>query len=149
MTSTSLLNINWLSKKVWTVYVKGKNVYCPSLIPSPYNVFLYNLEGQVHKDSKLGIMTNVNKNRLVKVIFTNVHKISDACANSFGRYIMTAQCMRNVFTFYYINSSFFGKMVFLGKLKFIYPSTLKHYNNCSAPIFFILFKKVVCNLQLF
>ena len=44
-------------------------------------------------------MTNVGKNRLVKVIFTNIHKISDACANSFGRYIMTAQCMRNVFTF--------------------------------------------------
>ena len=75
-------------------------------IPSPYNVFLYFLEGQVHKDSKLGIMTNVGKNRLVKVIFTNVHKISDACANSFGRYIMIAQCMRNVFTFHYINSSF-------------------------------------------
>ena len=45
-------------------------------------------------------MANVGKNSLVKVIFTNVHKISDACANSFGRYIMTAQCMRNVFTFY-------------------------------------------------
>ena len=73
----------------------------PVSIPSPYNV-LYFLEGQVHKDSKLGIMTNVGKNRLVKVIFTNIHKISDACANSFGRYIMIAQCMRNVFTFYYI-----------------------------------------------
>ena len=69
-------------------------------IPSPYNVFLYFLEGQVHKDSKLGIMTNVGKSRLVKVIFTNIHKISDACANSFGRYIMIAQSMRNVFTFY-------------------------------------------------
>ena len=45
-------------------------------------------------------MTNVGKNRLVKVIFTNIHKISDACGNSFGRYIMIAQCMRNVFTFY-------------------------------------------------
>ena len=78
----------------------------PVYIPSPYNVFLYFLEGQVHKDSKLGIMTNVGKNRLVKVIFTNVHKISDACANSFGGYIMIAQCMRNVYTFYYINSSF-------------------------------------------
>ena len=43
-------------------------------------------------------MTNVGKSRLVKVIFTNIHKISDACAQ-FGRYIMTAQCMRNVFTF--------------------------------------------------
>ena len=72
----------------------------PLYISSPYNIFLYFLEGQVHKDSKLGIMTNVGKNRLVKVIFTNIHKISDACGNSFGRYIMIAQCMRNGFTFY-------------------------------------------------
>ena len=69
-------------------------------IPSQYNVFLYFFEGQMNKDNKLGIMTNVGKSRLVKVIFTNIHKISDACANSFGRYIMIAQCMRNVFTFY-------------------------------------------------
>ena len=67
-------------------------------IPSPYNVFLYFLE--VRKDSKLGIMTNAGKSRLVEVIFSNIHKISDACANSFGRYIMTAKCIRNVFTFY-------------------------------------------------
>ena len=74
-------------------------------IPSPYNIFLYFLEGQVHKNNKLGIMTNVDKSRLVKVIFTNIHKINDACANSFGRYIMIAQCMRNVFTFYEIQVS--------------------------------------------
>ena len=67
----------------------------PVYIPSPYNVFLYFLEGHMHKDSKVGI-----KSRLVKVIFTNIHKISDAYANSFGRYIMIAQCMRNVFTCY-------------------------------------------------
>ena len=35
-------------------------------------------------------MANVGKNRLVKVIFTKIHKISDACANGFGRYIMIA-----------------------------------------------------------
>ena len=69
-------------------------------IPSPYNVFLYFLEGQVHNGNNLGIMTNVDKSRLVKVILTNIHKINDACANSFGRYIMIAQCMRNGFTFY-------------------------------------------------
>ena len=69
-------------------------------IPSSYNVFLYFLEGQVHKDNKLEIMTNMAKSMLVKVIFTNLQKISDACANSFGRYIMIVQCMRNVFTFY-------------------------------------------------
>ena len=50
-------------------------------------------------------MTNMGKNRLAKVIFTNIHKISDAWANSFDRYIMTAQCMRNVFTFYQIQVS--------------------------------------------
>ena len=66
----------------------------------PYNVFLCFLEGQVYKDSKLGIMTKVGKSRLLKVIFLNIHKISDACANSFGRCIMIAQCMRNVCAFY-------------------------------------------------
>ena len=71
----------------------------PVSIPSPYNV-LYFLEGQVHKDNKLGIMTNMGKSRLAKVIFNNIHKTSDACANSFDRYIMVAQCMRNIFTFY-------------------------------------------------
>ena len=54
----------------------------------------------MHKDIKLGILPNVGNSRLVKVIFTNIHKISDACANSFGRYIMIAQCMGNVFNFY-------------------------------------------------
>ena len=69
-------------------------------IPSPYNGFLYFLERQVHKDNELRIINNVDKSRLVKVIFTNIHNISDACANSFGRYIMIAQYMRNFFTFY-------------------------------------------------
>ena len=93
-------NINWLSEKVWDVHIMEKNVYCPSLYTFPIQYFLYFLEGQVHKDSKLGIMTNVGKSRPAKVIFTSIPKVSDACANSFDRYIMTAQCMRNVFTFY-------------------------------------------------
>ena len=64
-------------------------------------MFFFNfLEGKVHKDTKLGIIINVGKSRLVKAIFANIDKMSDACANSFGRYIMIAQCMRNVFTFY-------------------------------------------------
>ena len=108
-------------------------------IPSPYNVFLYFLERQVHKDNKLGIMTNVGKSRLVKVILTNIHKISDACANSFGRYIMIA--MYGKCFYFLINSSFSGKITFLRKLKLIYPCTLQHYNNCSAHTFLVLFKK--------
>ena len=102
MATTSLQNINSLpaSKKVWAAYIKEKMSIVTVYIPSPHNGFLYFLEGQVHKDNKLGIMTNVDKSRLVKVILINIHKISDACANSFGRYIMIAQCMRNAFTFY-------------------------------------------------
>ena len=72
----------------------------PVYIRFSHNHFLYFLEGQVHKNSKSGIITYVGKSRLVKVIFTNIHKISDACANSFGKYIMIAQCIRNDFTFY-------------------------------------------------
>ena len=111
-TTSFLQNINLLSKKVWAVHIKEKMSIAPESlcllpqspcpchsVPSPYNV-LYFLEGQVHKDSKLGIMTNMGKSRLAKVIFNNIHKISDACANSFDRYIMIAQCMRNIFTFY-------------------------------------------------
>ena len=50
-------------------------------------------------------MTNVGKSRLVKVIFSSIHKISDACANSYSRYIIIAQYMRKVFTFYYLQIS--------------------------------------------
>ena len=32
-------------------------------------------------------------------------------------------------------------MVFLRKLKLIYPNTPQHYNNCLVPTFLILFKK--------
>ena len=48
--------------------MKEKNVY----IPSPYNVFLYFLEEHVHKDSKLGVMTNMGNSRLTKAIFTKI-----------------------------------------------------------------------------
>ena len=71
-----------------------------SLYNLPHTMYFFFLEGQVHKENKLGIMTNVSKSMLEKVIFTNIHKINDAFANSFGRYIMIAQCMKNVFTFY-------------------------------------------------
>ena len=79
-------------------------------IPSPYNGFLYFLEGQVHKDNKLGIMTNVGKSRLVKVILTNIHKISDACANSFGRYIMIEKLIDTMYEkcFYFLLNSGFS-----------------------------------------
>ena len=114
----------------------------PAPIPSPYN-FLYFLEGQVHKDCKLGIMTNMGKSRLAKVIFNNIHKISDACANSFDRYIMIAQCMK--YFYFLLNSSSSIKMVFLRILKHIYPSTSEDYRNCSAPTFLTLFKKLLAS----
>ena len=61
----------------------------------------------MHKDSKLGIMTNVGKSRLVKVIFPNIHKISDACANSLKNIFEKQKCF-----YFLLNSSFSGKMVF-------------------------------------
>ena len=65
---------------------------------------------------------NVGKCRLVKVIFSNIHK-NEKC-------------------FYFLlHSSLSVKMLFLGKLKLIYPSTPKRYNNCSAPTLIILVKK--------
>ena len=45
--------------------------------------------------------------------------------------------------YFLLNASFPGKMVFLGKLKLIYPSTLSITNNSSAPTFLILFKKIL------
>ena len=51
-------------------------------------------------------MANVGKNRLVKVIFTNIHKINDACANNFGRYIMIA--MKLKYYYFLLNSSYSG-----------------------------------------
>ena len=89
----------------------------PVYIPSPYNIFLYFLGGQVHKDSKLGIMTNAITNRLVKVIFTNIHEISDAFTNvQFGIHQTAFKLCIKCY------SIFSGKMVFLRKLKFIYPA---------------------------
>ena len=111
-------------------------------LPSPHNAFLYFLEGQVHKDNKLGIMTNVGKSRLVKVILTNIHKISDACANSFGRYIMIAQCMRNVFTFHYINSSFWKNGV-SKKIKTHSSRQLPGLQQLFSPHLFNFIQKIV------
>ena len=53
------------------VFIKGKMSIDPVYITSPY-VFVYFLKGQVHEDSKLEIITNVGKSRLLKVITTNI-----------------------------------------------------------------------------
>ena len=68
MATTLLQNINWLtaSKNVWAAYIKEKMSIVTVYIPSKYNVFLYFLEGQVQKDKKLGLMTNVVKSKLAK-----------------------------------------------------------------------------------
>ena len=59
----SLENINWLlvSKNVsmYPVYLKEKMSVVSDYISCSYNVFVYFLEEQVHKDSKLEIMSNV------------------------------------------------------------------------------------------
>ena len=77
MATTSLQNINWLpaSKKVWAAYIKEKMSIVTVYIPSPYNVFLYFLKGQVYKENKVGIMTNVGKPRLVKVTCKHVQTV--------------------------------------------------------------------------
>ena len=72
---------------MWAVYKKENMIIVPVYIHFHYNVFVYFLEGQVHKDSKLGIMTYVGRRRLVKTIFTNIHKMNDVCTNSFGKHI--------------------------------------------------------------
>ena len=106
----------------------------PVSILSPYNVFLYFLEGQKHEDSKLGIMINVGKCKLVKVIFSNIYKISDACANSFGRYIMIVQCIRNVFTFY--RFKFLWKNGVSGKIKAHLPQHPQALQQLFSPYLF-------------
>ena len=45
--------------------------------------------------------------------------------------------------YFLLSSSFPGKMVFMRKLKLINPSTSQYYNNCSAPTFLIIFKKIL------
>ena len=81
--NTSLQNKNCLpaSKNIRIYPVnKGKNVL--AYRPLPYNVYVYFLEGQVHKkESKSDIMTNVGKSYLCKH-----SQMSNACTDSFCRY---------------------------------------------------------------
>ena len=127
---------------MWAVFIKEKMSIVTVYIPSTYNVFLHFLEEQVHKDSKLGIMTNVGKCRLVKVIFTNIHKISDAHVQTV---LVDRPSLHNVCEMFllFTKSKFLWKMVFLRKLKLIYPSTPQRYNNCLAFTFLFFFKKTL------
>ena len=95
----------------------------------------------MHKDSKLGIVTNVGKSRLLKGIFSNIYKISDACANSFDRYIMTAQCMRTFLLL--INFKFLWKNGVSEKIKARLPQHPPALQHLFSPVFSILFKKIV------
>ena len=70
----------------------------------------------MQKDSKLGIMTNVGKNKLEKVDFTKIHKISDACANSFGSY-QRLNSVWEMFSRFYIKFNFLWKNGVSGKIK--------------------------------
>ena len=51
---------------MYPVYLKEKMSVVPVYIPRLYSVFFNFLEGQVHKDNKLEIMTNVGKSHLYK-----------------------------------------------------------------------------------
>ena len=115
-----------------------KNVYFSSLYTFSIQCF-YFLKGQVHKDSKLAILINMGKSRLVKAIFTNNYKMSDACANSFGRYIMTAQCMRNVF--FFIKFMFLRKNGFSEKIKAHFPQHPQAFQQLFSPHIFNFIQK--------
>ena len=84
----------------------------------------------------------MGKSRLAKVIFTNIRKISDAWDKQFWQIYHDCAMYEKCF-YFLLNSSFSIKMVFLRKLKPIYPSTSQDYSNCSAPTFLILFKKLL------
>ena len=124
---------------MWAAYVKEKMSIVTVYIPSPYNVFLYFLEELVHKDNKLGNMTIVGNSRLVKVIFTNIHKISDASVNSFGKYIMIAQCMRNVLLF--IKFKFLWKNGVSAKIKAHLPQQPPALQQLFSPHLFNFIQK--------
>ena len=61
----------------------------------------------------------------------------------YKQFLVDTSSLRNVWEMFllFITFKFPGNIVFLRKLKLIYPSTPKHYNSCSAPTFLILFKK--------
>ena len=93
----------------------------------------------MHKDSKLGIVTNVGKSRLLKGIFSNIYKISDACVNSFDRYIMTAQCMRTFLLL--INFKFLWKNGVSEKIKARLPQHPQALQQLFSPHFFHFIQK--------
>ena len=84
-------------------------------------------------------MTNMGKSRLAKVIFSNIHKISDACANSFGRYIMIAQFLL------FIKFKFLYKNGVLEKIKTFLPQHLPGLQQLFSLTFLILFKKLLAS----
>ena len=97
----------------------------------------------MHKDRKLGIMTNVDKNRLVKGIFTNIHKISDAWANS----LLDTSWLHNVWEMFllFIKFKFLYKNDVPEKIETHLPRTLlpSDYNNCLVHHLFNFIQKIV------
>ena len=63
----------------------------------------------------------------------------------YKQFLVDTSSLRNVWEMFllFITFKFPGNIVFLRKLKLIYPSTPKHYNSCSAPTFSVLFKKLL------
>ena len=86
--NTSLQDINWLRTRkngsMYPVYIKGTMSIVPIYRSLQYSVFIYVLERQLpKKQCKLSTSWLM----WVKVTFTNIHKMSNACADSFGRFI--------------------------------------------------------------
>ena len=128
-TTSSLQNINWLSsnEKCELSIQRKKMSIVPVNIPSLYNDFAYFLEGQVHKDSKLGVMTNLSKSRLVSHLYKHLQ----------NKWCM---CQQFWYCFCFISFKFLRKNCFLTKLKLISSSTPQCYNNFLTSTFLILFK---------
>ena len=90
--------------------------------------------------------------------FTNIYKMSNAYASSFGRYI---KWLNKWYTIYEKNVNFLFKLTFLRKSgrieknwnSFAEASPEKQtllinqtFNNCSAPTYYFLFKKIDLHL---
>ena len=137
-------NINWLpvSKKRWAVYIKERNVYCTSLYTFPIQCFSLLLEGQKHKDSKLGIEINVSKGSKSHLFKHSQNKLMHV-----QTVFVDTSWLHNEWKMFliFITFTFLWKNGVSGKIKAHLLRTPKHYNNLSALTFLFLFKKCLAS----